>query len=323
MINYTGKTYKSRDLAFIIPTKDRPKKIKNVLESIAKQAVRCGRIIIIDGGRSVKERVMAFSGILPVEYYECSPPGQLRQKKMGISLLDERTPLVGFLDDDIVLEPQALESMIRFWNECKPETAGVSFNIINAPSQRSSFLGNLFGLSTPGPGRVLRSGMTTSNCHVSHNVRTQWLCGGATVWRQQTLKEFPYQGISSRWAIAEDVVYSYPIGKKFPLYVCANAKVRHEHEMDYVSKMQHRFHGRTQTLWMFYFVESNKDLSRIFFLWTLLARIIAKCTIGIFTLQFKHFEFALGQIEGGIKGLSVLFRGESIATILSKETNAN
>ena len=101
--------YTSKDISFIIPTKDRPEKMKNLLESISLQTGSFGRIIVIDGGKSVRDIVLSFAGCLPVEYHECSPPGQIRQRNMGISLLDDRTPLVGFLDDDIVWNPRRLK----------------------------------------------------------------------------------------------------------------------------------------------------------------------------------------------------------------------
>ena len=44
------KQYLIQDLAIIVPTKDRPQKIRTLLESIERQNVSCGRIIIIDSG---------------------------------------------------------------------------------------------------------------------------------------------------------------------------------------------------------------------------------------------------------------------------------
>ena len=44
--------YSAQDVAFIIPTKDRPEKIKNLLDSLARQTVVCSRVIIVDGGES-------------------------------------------------------------------------------------------------------------------------------------------------------------------------------------------------------------------------------------------------------------------------------
>lgn len=313
--------YTGRHLAFLVPTKDRPAKLANLLESLARQDESCGRVIIIDGGKSVEETVMAFADRLPVEYYECRPPGQIRQRNMGIDMIDQRTPLVCFLDDDIVLEEQALKSLITLWNECDPLTAGISFNIMNSSPEPRSWLRYIFGLCGKAPGRVLRSGMPTSNCQATRNLRTQWLCGGATSWKFEILKKFTHREISSRWAIGEDVIFSYPIGKQHPLYVCADARVRHEHQADYVSNQKHRFHGLSQTLWVFYFVESNKDLSRLFFLWMLLGSIVGRFIRTLITFNPEYFQFALGQIEGAARGLSAVLRGVDISTILEAKTS--
>ena len=258
----TKNIYTGQDVTFIIPTKDRPEKVKNLLNSMAQQTIACGRVIVVDGGQSVNDIVMSFSDKLPVEYYKCYPPGQIRQRNMGISLLNDQTPLVGFLDDDLVLEPQALERLITFWNRCEPDTAGVSFNIVNSPPFRHSWARALMGMSTPQQGRVLRSGYNVATTPVDAHLRAQWLCGGATVWRKEILKRFTNREIYSRWAICEDVIFSYPVGKEYPLYVCADAKVKHEHVYDHTAKMKYRYYGRTATLWRLFFVESHVQRQR-------------------------------------------------------------
>lgn len=322
-MNETKKTYTGHDVAFIIPTKDRPEKVKNVLESIASQTMSCGRLIVVDGGQSVKDICMGFVDRLPVEYYECDPPGQIRQRNMGIRLLDERTRLVGSLDDDIVLEPDALEKMLAFWNRTEPETAGVSFNIENNPPYRHSWMRAVIGMSSPQQGQVLRSGYNVAISPVDIDLKVQWLCGGATVWRKEILKNFPHKEIYSRWAICEDVIFSYPIGKKFSLYVCADAKVRHEHVYDHRSKMKYRYYGRTVTLWRLYFVESHAELSRIFFLWMLLGQITGRCILGILSFRIRHIQYAIGQIEGAVIGLTALLRGLNLLSFLNEYTISN
>lgn len=314
---YTGK-----DLVIVVPTKDRPEKIHNLLESIANQTTSCGRIIVVDGGYSVKDRVMSFSDRLPVEYFECRPPGQIRQRNMALSKIDERTPLVIYFDDDIVLMPNAFDKMINFWNTCEPETAGVSFNIINAKPDRHSWLKKFIGLSGPEQGRVLRSGRSTPILSVTVDLPTQWLCGGATVWKQDILKKNVNKDRYAKWAIAEDLLFSYPIGKLYPLYVCADAQVRHEHVYDHKIKMKYKYYGRTETLWLFYFVESHKELSRMFFLWMQLATIFARFVMGVASFQSRHFQFAIGQIEGVVTGLITLIRGRDLAALLDETMTA-
>jgi len=302
----------------LVPTKDRPEKIFNLLDSITKQTILCGRIIIVDGGSSVEKIVMDFSDRLPVEYYTCSPPGQIRQRNIGISLLDGSTPLVGSIDDDIVMEQHALEAMIDFWNRCESETAGVSFNIINLIPMRYTWLNGVMGLGGPVQGQVLRSGCNTPIFSVANDLRTQWLCGGATVWKQEILKKFINVERYAHWAIAEDLIFSYPIGKHYPLYVCAAAKVRHEHVFDHNIKMKYKYYGRTETLWRFYFVESNKELSRTVYLWSQFTTIIARLIMGISLFQIRHIQFAIGQIEGVILGVTALFRRRSLSSLLNE-----
>lgn len=311
--------YTSCQLAVLVPTKDRPVKLRNLLESLAAQSAPVGRIIIIDGGESIGDVVAEFRDRLPVEHHVCRPPGQIRQRNMGMAILDGHTPLVASLDDDIVLEPEAVGRMIEFWNRVEPDTAAVSFNIVNVPGDPQNRLKVLLGLHAPEPGRVLRSGATTSNCSVPHDVRVQWLCGGATVWKLDILRTHSHREIASRWAIAEDLVFSYPIGRQYPLYVCAGSRVRHEHVFDYAVKSAHRFHGRTRTLWLFYFVEANPELSRPAFLRMIALTTLGRIGVGLATLNARHLQFARGQVEGAVTGLIALARGREIADALASD----
>ena len=308
--------YSGQHLAILIPTKDRPAKITNLLDSLVAQKEPCGRIVIVDGGQSIRDLVMSYADRLPVQHHLCDPPGQIRQRNLGISMLDDRTPLVACLDDDIVLEVGAVAAMIAFWSRCEPTTAGVGFNITNTPPEPRTWIRALFFLSGPVPGCVLKSGMPTSNCQVKADIRAQWLCGGATVWRLDILRRFAHKPVGTRWAIGEDIVFSYPIGKQSPLYVCAAAQVRHEHESDYRVAHPHRFHGWTQALFVMHFVEANEDLSRAAFLWMIVGTVLGRIVVGAATLERRHLEFALGQALAVSQGLWALAHGRSLTTVI-------
>ena len=49
--------FTAEDLAVIIPTKDRPQKMENILGSLSEQTVTCGRIIVVDGGQTAGMRL--------------------------------------------------------------------------------------------------------------------------------------------------------------------------------------------------------------------------------------------------------------------------
>lgn len=311
-------TYLPSHLAIVVPTKDRPAKIREFLDSLCCQSVMCGRILFIDGGLSVRDVVQDYADRLPVEHHVCQPPGQIRQRNMAIALLDDRTPLVASMDDDIVFEADALQNMIAFWNTVESETAAVSFNVTNTPVDPDTWLRRLFGL-TPEPGRVTRSGLATSNSRATRDHRTDWVCGGATVWRLDVLRRHPHRELPSRWAISEDVIFSYPIGREYPMYVCASAPVRHEHVFDYGASRPDRFHGLTQTLWIFYFVESNSQLSMPASLLMVLGRATSRVITGLTTFEPRHLQFAIGQIEALVKVGAARLRGEDAAAVIERE----
>jgi glycosyltransferase involved in cell wall biosynthesis len=314
--------YWAEDLAFVIPTYNRPEKIKDVLDSLARQSVRCGRVIVIDGGQSVEGIVTRFRGRLPVEYLTCQPSGQIRQRNKGLAFLENRSRLIGFLDDDIVLEPGAIKEMLNFWNSHESETAGVSFNIVNNPPFRNSRIKTALGIGAPRQGRILRTGYNVAISPVSENIRTQWLCGGATIWRADVVREFPHREINSRWAICEDALFSYPIGKKYPLYVCAAARVRHEHVYDHKVKQKYRYYGKTVTLWRLYFVESNPDLSKAACFRMIAGQIAVRFLMGVFLLRLREIQYAAGQAEGALIGLSAAARGASLLTKIDEEPSS-
>lgn len=314
----TNSKYSGRDLALLVPTKDRPGKMKNLLDSLVLQTLQCNRIIIINGGESIESVVMQYKDRLPVEYYECKPPGQIRQRNMGISLLNEGTKLVGSLDDDIVLMPDAVEKMISFWNTIPDESAAVSFNIVNCKPEKHTWLKGFMGLTGSVPGKVLKSGINTPILSLTKNISSDWVCGGATIWRQEILKKYTNAPQYALWASSEDLNFSYPIGKKYPLFVCADAQVHHEHVYDLRIKRKHRYYGRTETLWRFYFVESNKELSRIAFLWSQITTIIARFIKGTISLQSRHFQFGLGQIEGVVAGLTAIVTAKDLKELLNE-----
>ena len=214
--------YSSKDLAIIIPTKDRPEEIELLLKSILNQKLTIGKIIIVSSGIDISSNLDKYFNIA-IEHY-ITEPGQILQRNYAISKLDGTTKLVATLDDDIQFKDNAICEMIDFWNSIDSKTAGVGFNIINLPKHKSSILkDNLFYMTKTFPGMIMKSGITTSLCNVDKDIKTEWLNGEATVWKQEILINNKHKPIKSKWAVFEDVIYSYPIGINHLLYV-AQAK---------------------------------------------------------------------------------------------------
>lgn len=211
------------EVCFLIPTKDRPQYVQMMLESIANMTVQPGQLIVVDGSNSAKSVCDSFPQ-LAVDYFQCSPPGQVRQRNLGVSKVRQNIKLVACFDDDLILDPNCLERMLEFYNSSEKEYGGVAFNVINRRGYRFSLFKYLFCMGGRRPGELMPSGYNTNICDVKENIDVDWIYGGATLWQYRIMKEIERPDWYGDYAFAEDVEYSILVNRKYPLAVCAEAK---------------------------------------------------------------------------------------------------
>lgn len=223
------------------------------------------------------------------------------------------------LDDDIILEPDAIEKILNFWNQVEPETAGIGFNITNMETHRSSFWKILFYLSSKRPGVVLKSGFPTSITNVTENIKTEWLNGGATTWRQDILiANIHKKSIDAKWAPCEDLIFSYPIGKMYPMYVCAESKVIHDDViMSQLTFSQLWYRGEILSVWMIFFVSQYSDLSILKSSIALFAIALANILKYFILFKFKLLGMEFGRIKGLCLALISVLKKRELSDIVS------
>ena len=301
--------YNTPDLAVIIPTKDRPTHVKRHLQSLADQNCDLGRVIIVDSGLNIEKIVLSFKDRLPVEYYR-SEPGQVRQRNLAISLLDDSTKLVASMDDDATYHKGAISEMINFWNSVELETAGVGFNIVYQSKNNLNLLKRILN-KFERPGSVKKSGACISFTNLQNDIKVHWLNGGATVWKYEILKKYKHDDnlLDLKHANCEDSIYSYPLGKKFNLMACAASKVQMEDYIMNNNKLMnfYMYQGRIRYSMQLYFVLKNTEFSRILFFFDQLYKIIKKLFKLIIFLDLKSLYDNLGTIKGILINMDVLF----------------
>ena len=219
-------------ISFIIPTKNRPENLRKCLEGLADQNEHVQKVIVVATGEDVQDVVGFFKNTLRVQYIYSETSGQIYQRNLGIDALDKDAELVGFFDDDAIVQKEALKNILNFISyryENNDKLIGVGFNIINKSSsddEAGSIKKKLIYLfRSYEQGKVTKSGLNTSIWNVKNDIQTQWLGGGYTIWVKQILEEFKQSEIATNWAIGEDLRFSYKIGKKYNLYICASAKI--------------------------------------------------------------------------------------------------
>ena len=311
--------YSTNDLAIVVPTKDRPDKIRNLLNSLVSQTKRTGLVMIIDSGGNSEKTVREYEEKLQIEYHNSRIPGQIRQRNYGVSLLNDQYLLVAYLDDDIILKEEAIENMIDCWNRKEAETAGIAFNIINNPPYKNVTIKKLIYMGSKSPGKILASGYNVPVNENNETISSEWLCGGATVWRKSILDEYKRDAIKSKWAICEDIIFSYPISKKYPLYVCKNSRVFHDDQPE-TRKIDIRsiYKGKNATLWRLYFVEQHEELSRTKFTWMIIAQTIIRSIAGLVGIRPNNILFALGQLQALLIGHFTIMTGKSVIILIDE-----
>lgn len=311
--------YSENELAIVVPTKDRPKQVKEMLASIEVQTSKPGLIVIIDSGGKSNKVVEEFLDRLPIVYKNTNIAGQIAQRKLGIDLVDNKFKLLCNLDDDIVLEVDAVKEMINFWNRKEPETAGVSFTIANFPKNKNGILRKLAGMGSRRPGKILASGFNVPVSEENEDLRSEWLCGGATVWRHNVIQEFSHKSIKSKWAVCEDIIFSYPVSKKYPLYVCSKARVSHDDffQEKYIDSIN-IYRGKNATLWRMYFVTQHENLSLVAFIWMQACQIMSRTVGGIAMLRPNFVLYASGQLYGLFSGLIALLSGRKLQSVIDE-----
>lgn len=264
------RNYKFKNkLAIIIPTKNREYELERLISSFSVQQYMPEQIIIVDASPFSNERIME-SHSLPITYINKNS-GISEARNIGISLLQSNIDLVCFLDDDVVLEENALSEMMSFWEKAGPDVGGCSFIITNQVQKAGTgktFFKRLFFMESKRRryGEVLSSGFNYDPYDPEMKLTyTDWLSGGVTVWRSNIFHEYSFDEWFSGYGAYEDVDFSYRVGKEYKLVVNPNARV--QHLMD-TKKIGNNIRiGKKEVLNRLYFVKKHPELSVIRSLW--------------------------------------------------------
>jgi GT2 family glycosyltransferase len=283
-------------LAYVVPTKDRPDDLRNLLDSIKKQTIRPDQMIIVDGSfPPIKFVLDEFKDINPV-YVRVFPPSLAKQRNAGMAAIRDDITVAGYLDDDVVLEPIATEKMLAFWNQADKKVGGASFSSINQPNPTPNRFVNLFLIGDNHPGRLLKSGFQSQIPFLEQTTQTDWLYGGATLWRRNVINEFSYDEWFIGTGYLEDVDYSFRVGQKYKLFVIGDARVWHFSRP--IPLKNHFTLGRHQVTNRTYFFTKMKTFSRPAFAWALTGQFLHNIMSSVRRKNTAGFHRAIGNLVG-------------------------
>jgi hypothetical protein len=217
--------------------------------------------------------------------------------------------LIGFMDDDIVLEPQALEAMYNFWLTTPPDLGGVSCNLVNHPPLfaarwKSLKFASRLALYDAQGGRVLRSGFQTLIGFVAQTQYVQWLPSTAVIYRRSVLAEHCFDEWYQGYSFLEDLDFSYAIGRKYKLAVLADARFCHYPSQ--IGRTDPYLFGKKEVVNRLHFVRKYGELSTASCLLALAVRASMSVMLGIAKLDGAYFRRVLGNF---VAVFSILTQG--------------
>ena len=289
--------------AYVVPTMDRPEDLGKLLESLKAQTLTPDQIIVVDGGDETVEALLASYPELPLTYVREYPPSLARQRNAGMARLAPDISVAGYLDDDLVLEPDATERMKAFWDAAKAEIGGAAFTILNQPPVAVGPINRLFLLNGKVPGRLLPSGWPSQIPTLQHTIETDWLYGGATMWRREVIAAYSYDEWYIGHGYGEDVDFSYRVSHQYRLYVVADARVWHFTRPIRLAS-QHTL-GRQQVVNRLYFIREAGTFSVPAIAWAMFGQLV----VNLATSLVRCDSAGLRRFAGNVAGLVAIIRG--------------
>ena len=302
-------------VAVICPTKNQPQKVKRLLVNICSLKSTPGQIIIADCGDNLKPLVDQYTKLLNLTCLHCPEPGQVLQRNHARKYLSNDIRIVLHIDDDNTFKPDALDKLLEFWNRESTsknlrQLAGVSFNVVDLPKLKDSFFRRVTFLGTEPPGSISLGGYARPFSPTDHNSETSWLLGGSTAWSRDILDRYAHPiDFPTNWAVCEDLIYSYPIGKNYRLMITKDAIAFHNETYDDFTLSKSIFYGLSSSIMRYFFVASNTEFSKLAFYWMTIC------------IAFRHLAYALfgkkkhaGLFFGMILGLTKILWGAVLKT---------
>ena len=278
--------------AVVIPTKNRPKELATVFDSLLAQTRLPDQVIIIDQSSvdQVIEKditILAKKRAIPLNYiHDESIQGLVMAKATAIQY--NKCDYISFFDDDIVHEPDYLEAieeaLINY-----PDIIGVNGVIVNAPKEgflkRLIFQFTHFGLYKDNRQRVIQSLDVKKREPQAVDV----LSGGLSTWHKDVFKTVVFD-IENKFHAYEDKEFSIRIERAFPeqMFIVPSAKLYHYHAVGNRQSLLKRTENDVVEVWMLFKKNGNFNylgLDFIVLLFGLFFNALLLC-LKLFNLRF-------------------------------------
>lgn len=220
-------------LAVVIPTRNRPRDLANLLSCLEDQKGLINQVVVIDSSDNDDSEKVCQRSKLPIEYNHTELKSAAIQRNMGMTKVDLKTTHLGFLDDDVKIEP---DYFLRLVHELTDKNAiGISgialnplaFSLRTKPRGAVGKFYRLFLLDSLLDGKLLSSGVNVPvRDYEGCTVEVDWLIG-CSIWNFQSIKDLRFEEDFFGQSLGEDVIFSYLASRRGILLTNPNVLITH------------------------------------------------------------------------------------------------
>ena len=225
-------------ISIVIPTYNRPKKLKETLGSILIQTILPIDVIVVDDSDTyeTKELIVEcqykfkYKDIFLLYIHKICPKSAAISRNIGAN--KARGDIILFLDDDLILDKNYIKEILKVYY-IKNDAIGVQGYITNfiIMSIIENIYNKLFFLVQykKNNNRLLPSFKNAYAIPLTKIIKCQYMIGGNSSYIKKMFLKFKYDNNLLKYSLGEDVDLSYRIFKKYKkgLYQTPYAKLIH------------------------------------------------------------------------------------------------
>lgn len=290
-------------ISIIVPTRNRPKDLADLLLTILNQSHPLFEVIIIDDSPlcSAKPVADVFSSKFKfigckLEYVKGNGEGLTAAKNLGVRIF--KGDAVLFLDDDSLLDQNTVRALAIFLRD-NPGVTGVQPEILS-----STMISRKEGLSTRFENAVYkvlmltyraenmqtvrRSGMSVFPTSIGKIIAVQRL-SGSCCYRREIFSKLSFDTKLKRWGFMEDLDFSLRLNKMYPqsLYAIPHVKIIHKESGE--ARLPTKLTIYMSTIYWFYVffkdIFEGSIINLVAFLWALVGNLASN--LGGFLIKKK------------------------------------
>ena len=257
-----GYSIKKQNMRFslIVCTYMRPEPLLQLLQSVQQQIIYPNEILIIDGSTNNETQLVLEQHLfVNISYFSVPPKhrGLTKQRNYGVARTGATIEVVCFLDDDIVLEPDYFEQLLKTY-QLYPDALGAGGYIVN--ETKYDFIGDNYhpkiaefyydgwkrkdssrfvfrkklGLDSdcaPGFSPLFSHGRSVGFLPPSGKIYpVEQLMGGVSSFRKKIFDTMQFSTYFEGYGLYEDADFSIRVAKTGSLYLNTAAKLNHFHD---------------------------------------------------------------------------------------------